>query len=368
MHKYKICVYAICKNEEKFVDRWMDSMREADLVVVTDTGSEDSTAARLRERGAIVYEETIVPWRFDTARNYSLSHVPEDMDIAVCTDLDEIFRPGWRQCLEDVWEPDATMGNYLYNWSLKADGTPGTQFTYFKIHKKALYEWACPVHEYLRYKGSGSEKKVFIHGMVLDHYPDPEKSRKSYLPLLEMAVQEEPENDRMTYYLGREYMYVGRWQECITTLKRHLKLPTAWWPEERCASMRWIAKSYHHIGDNTKAYCWYYRAIAEVPHMRDPYIEFAKLAYLLHDWSTVLYLITAALKIKEKSRHYVNMGYSWDHTPDDLGAIACYYLGMYERSLHHAQNALTFSPDDERLQKNLVLIRNKCKEIGISEN
>ena len=28
----KICVYAIAKNEEQFVDRWMDSMREADWV------------------------------------------------------------------------------------------------------------------------------------------------------------------------------------------------------------------------------------------------------------------------------------------------------------------------------------------------
>ena len=34
MGTYKVCVYAICKNEEKFADRWMDSMGEADLVVV----------------------------------------------------------------------------------------------------------------------------------------------------------------------------------------------------------------------------------------------------------------------------------------------------------------------------------------------
>ena len=33
MGTYKVCVYAICKNEEKFADRWMDSMGEADLVV-----------------------------------------------------------------------------------------------------------------------------------------------------------------------------------------------------------------------------------------------------------------------------------------------------------------------------------------------
>ena len=66
----KIVVYAICKNEAQFVDRWMDSMSEADQVVVLDTGSTDDTVARLEARGAVVTVETISPWRFDTARNH----------------------------------------------------------------------------------------------------------------------------------------------------------------------------------------------------------------------------------------------------------------------------------------------------------
>ena len=100
MKRYKVCVYAICKNEAQFVDRWMDSMGEADQVVVLDTGSEDSTVERLRARGAEVTVERISPWRFDTARNRSLELVPEDADICVCTDLDEVFHPGWRAALE----------------------------------------------------------------------------------------------------------------------------------------------------------------------------------------------------------------------------------------------------------------------------
>lgn len=39
MNKFKICVYAICKNEEKFVSRWVESMKEADKIFVLDTGS-----------------------------------------------------------------------------------------------------------------------------------------------------------------------------------------------------------------------------------------------------------------------------------------------------------------------------------------
>lgn len=47
----KVCVYAICKNESQFVERWMASMGEADAVVVLDTGSTDDTVERLRAAG-----------------------------------------------------------------------------------------------------------------------------------------------------------------------------------------------------------------------------------------------------------------------------------------------------------------------------
>ena len=57
----KLVVYAICKNEIKFVDRWMESMSEADQVYVLDTGSTDGTPQRLEELGAKVTAETITP-------------------------------------------------------------------------------------------------------------------------------------------------------------------------------------------------------------------------------------------------------------------------------------------------------------------
>ena len=90
----KIAVYAISKNEEKFVERWVNSMNEADEIYVADTGSTDNTVELLKQKGVIVNSVKIEPWRFDDARNKSLEFVSDDVDICVCTDLDEVFTKG----------------------------------------------------------------------------------------------------------------------------------------------------------------------------------------------------------------------------------------------------------------------------------
>ena len=78
MSKYKVCVYAITKNEEKFVDRWCKSMSEADEIYVLDTGSTDNTVELLKKNGVNVKVKVFDEWRFDVARNESLSLLPDD--------------------------------------------------------------------------------------------------------------------------------------------------------------------------------------------------------------------------------------------------------------------------------------------------
>ena len=97
----KICVYAICKNEQAFAERWMASMGEADAVYVLDTGSTDDTVAKLTALGAQVTVERIDPWRFDTARNHSLALVPEDATFASAPIWTRCFTPAGGRC----WKP-----------------------------------------------------------------------------------------------------------------------------------------------------------------------------------------------------------------------------------------------------------------------
>ncbi len=356
MNKFKICVYAICKNEEKFIDRWMDAVSEADMVVVTDTGSTDNTVEKLRARGAVVYCETIIPWRFDTARNIALDHIPEDMDICVSNDVDEVFEKGWREKLEAAWNPAYTRARYVFTWSYQADGIPKKQFMMEKVHRRHGFRWVHPVHEILTYSGEEPESVVFVPGMVLNHYPDLTKPRAQYLPLLELSAKENPMDDRTAFWLGREYMYYGQHDKCIAELTRHLKLPSAIWNEERCASMRFISKSYQAKGNSKLAKIWLYRAVAECPDVREPYLYMARLGYLQKDWPLVMLMTEKALQIKESTGSYLTETDAWGYELYDLAAIGCYRLGLYEKAHNYAVLAINVLPEDERLRKNLELI------------
>lgn len=362
MKKYKVCVYAISKNEEQFVDRWMDAVNEADVVVVLDTGSTDQTVEKLKNRGAFVHEKKIDPWRFDVARNQSMAHIPDDIDICVCTDIDEVFEPGWRNHLEAAWNPTHTRGEYWFIGTHHADGTPDKKYRKEKIHSRHGYKWVRPVHEVLKYIGEDEENVTFINDIILHHYPDVTKPRSQYLPLLELAAEDDAEDAQMIFWLGREYMYHQQNDNCIHWLNQYLNLPHAAWEEERCAAMRYMATAYRRKNQDQEALRWLYKAIAECPYTREPWLDLAVFGYDLEDWPLSYWAVEKGLAIKHQTNSYLAEPTAWGHKLYDLGAIATYRLGHYRQAFLYAEEACKLSPTDKRLARNKALILEKQSE------
>lgn len=363
MKKYKICVYGVCKNEEKFAKRCMDSLKDADLVVFADTGSTDNTVSILKECGATVYDIPVKPWRFDVARNACLEKIPKDIDICVCIDLDEVLAKGWREALENSWEEDTNRANYLYIWKFNKDGSPAVWYYHERIHSRLNYRWIYPTHEVLEYLGEGEEKRCFAEGLVFKHYPDENKSRSFNLSLLELAVKENPNSSRNIHYLGREYYFLGMWDKAISTLKQYLSLKDSTWKEERSFALRYIACSYKEKGDFDKAKLYLLKAISEAPNMREAYVEMAKIAYLEKDWNMILIMTKLALDIKENLTNHHNEEFAWNETPYDLASLAYYYTGNYKKSLEYTWKALKIAPDNKRLQNNLKIVKDTLDNI-----
>ncbi len=356
MNKLKVCVYTICKNESKFIERWLNSIKDADYICVLDTGSADDTVDKLKKSDAIWDVKKFDNFRFDIARNESLKLIPNDTDVCICMDIDEVLLPGWRNELEKVWNKDTTRLRYIYNWSLDEFDKPKVSFYQDKIHAYKGYTWINPVHEILKYSG---ENEIYAQSdnIIINHYPDKEKSRSSYLPLLELSVKENPENDRNVHYLGREYMYYKMWDKSIDMLKKHLQLNSAVWKDERCASMRFIARCYDNLGNFEESQKWLLKAIDEAPHLRDPLVEMAILYYKKNDWDNVIKYGLKALEIPINYKTYINEVFSFDETLDDLLSLAYFNKHDKESAICHAKKALEINPNNSRIKNNLIIMQ-----------
>ncbi len=347
-------MYAIAKNEEKFAKRWAESMKEADEIYVLDTGSSDNTVKILEENGVKVFSKKIIPWRFDTARNESLALAPEDADICVCTDLDEVFDIGWRKNMENAWTKNTTRLKYRYVWNFNEDGSEGTVFYIEKAHSRKGYKWIYPVHEILK---CDNEKITLAKDVQLNHFADINKPRTQYLPLLELAVKEDSENDRNMHYLAREYMFHRKYLKAIQTFEKHLNLKNAKWKDERCASMRYMAKCYQALKDYTSAYKYYLLAIGEAPYLREPWLDTAFFEYYRENYIGCIYFTEYALNIKQRTDTYITESTSWDSTPYDILSIAYYKIGKIDKAIEYVKEAIKLS-DDTRLEENLKLYKN----------
>ncbi len=360
----KICVYAICKNEEKFVDRWYESMKEADKIIVVDTGSNDNTVSKLKQKGVSVYQKTFVPFRFDNARNYALSLVDDDADICVSTDIDEIFTPNWRQELEKVFIKNKTkIVKYKYVWNVLESGEDGLTFYYEKIHAKNNFKWVNPVHEILQCGDKISIDEIaFAPNITLRHYPDPNKSRAQYLGLLEQSIKENPDNDRNTHYLAREYMFNGLYKQAIKYFKKHLKLKTAIWDAERSASYMYLGDCYDYLSRQNIAQKYYKLAVIECPNIREPYLKLAQFYYDKKEFLLCTFVIKDMLNIKIRNLTYMSQPTAWNEYPYELLYMSYYYLKNYKFAFDNCLKALNLKPTDKRIMGNLKLFENLIKK------
>lgn len=344
----KVAVYSIALNEQHFVRRWYESAKEADYILIADTGSTDETKAIAEDLGIKVVEISIKPWRFDDARNASLAVIPNDIDYCIALDMDEVLVPGWRQELETIANTNITRPRYQYTWNWNPDGSPGLQYGGDKIHSRHGYRWKHPVHEVLV-----SDRLQEVQGWVklqIHHYADNTKPRSQYLPLLAQSVVEDPMDDRNAFYYARELFFYGQFDAAREEFKRHLSLPRAVWKPERAASMRYIAKMAENFMEAEE---WFKKAVEEAPDRREAYVDLAKLYYENNRWFDCIEVAEAALDIKEKPLEYLCEEFAWGSAPYDYAAIAAHNLGLSDKAREYGQKAVELNPTDERLQRNL---------------
>lgn len=345
----KIAVYAICKNEEKFIDNWYDSIKEADGVFVTDTGSTDETVEKLKEKGVNVFHAEVEPWRFDVARNIALENVPEDYDVCLCIDMDEVMEKGWKEKVEKVFEiqPKTTMIRYpfVYSWLDDEQTQPKTTMYQFKIHTRHGYHWEYPIHEILEWHGEGETLTVYCEDIKSYHYRDRSKKR-TYDVMIDDALREAPDDPRLLWLRTRELMINNRFDEVEEQAREMLeKTKFAIYNNDyldisqyRALCMRYTAQSLMQLHKKDKTVDagdvleWMLRSVGECPWIRESWVALAQTWALFDRWEMVYACAKFAQTIKARSNSIENDERCWGEYPKKLQKMAWKQLQKEEKN------------------------------------
>ncbi len=342
-----ICVYTISKNEEKHCERWVKSCAGADGLYVLDTGSTDNTVTLLQSLGVNVSQQTFSPWRFDTARNAALDRLPQECDIAIVLDMDEVLCDGWRKIVEDAWLSNTTTTElrHLYAWS------PEHVFQNSRVHARNSYKWIKPVHE-VQVHVDGKPFPVFIPNTLVIHLPDGTKSRSQYLDLLRISTEENPQDARNSIYYIRELSFYNEWVNLIKEAHRYLHLPEAIWGHERSFAYRLLAKAHKATGSQSEVEKDLLKACSEEPNSREAWYSLGEEYRLTNQFLLGYACAMRALSIIPKPNLYLDNPAVWSHAVYDLASVCGYYSNHKPESLVYAKLAMEANPSDQRLIDN----------------
>jgi hypothetical protein len=346
----RIAVYALARNEERHATAWAESCRDADLRIVTDTGSTDATVQLLRDAGVDVRTGCVSPWRWDDAHNLSLNAVPAEVDVCIRLDLDERLQPGWRPALEAAWSDGVNQLRYHYVWSWNADGSEGVTFHCDRVHSRHGFRWSQATHEGLC-SWAGEKKVAFCDGLAIHHHRDAGKKHTTDLELLRVAVSEAPHDARALWYLAREMDYVSD-PETATTFLRYLTMDGQT-PTETAYAERVL---YRLTGDEQHLH----NAAKAAPGEPDAWQQLAFANYLRQHWRNVEGFARQALASRWPPTHATDPHAKTKAT--DLLAVALWNLGNRAEALTHARAAAAKWPDDERLARNVAAMEHELTQ------
>lgn len=339
----KVAVYSIALNEKSFLKRWYASAKEADYILIADTGSTDGLVKAAKKLGINTFEIKVVPWRFDDAKNSALSLLPADIDIAVSMDMDEVLLPGWREELEKSWESDATILNHKYRHN------GGAWQWHSKIHARKGCRWTGAVHETLTW--AGDEKTLWSSNIFLDEWQDTTKSRKSYLNLLHKKIKEGDTDWRTRYFLANDYQNIGNLDSAIFWRSESYAACTEG-PIVKSYIAKNIAANYQEQGNVESALQWLGTGL-EQSKERETLFAIAKLHSAIGNHQSAYNAIIDCLAITEKRDGFTYDAAAWGAIPYDLRALSAYYIGKPEEALEYGKKALELDPENQRLLANL---------------
>lgn len=230
----RLSVCLIVKNEERFIERCLTSVRDlATQIVVVDTGSTDQTVAIARRHGAEIHT---FAWcdDFSAARNSALQHVTGDWVLSL--DADEELPVESHEALRRLLADESVLGWRLPLFDVGREGE-GNSFVPRLFRNAPGLFWIGRVHEQVFYSVEARCKEWgFQHRMgdaALKHYGYTREVVRERgkvernLRLLERAIEEIPDDPALLMNYGLELIRSERGREGLNQYRAAFEMLSA---------------------------------------------------------------------------------------------------------------------------------------------
>lgn len=208
----RISLTMIVRNEADHLAECLDHVKnEVDEIVIVDTGSTDETLSIARHYSPQVYTFT---WKgdFSAARNFALQHATGDWILAI--DADEVVQVepnGFRLLISGSEDKEAFLLPLL-NPISDSTGEYNTFYVLRLFRNNDHYQYFGKIHEQVSIPDP--QKVGLAVNPILKHKSLPlrirHQKRNRNLDLLKKATRDDPNNPFLLYYLGVEWLMLGK--------------------------------------------------------------------------------------------------------------------------------------------------------------
>jgi hypothetical protein len=366
-----LAVVMIVKNEARGIRATLESVKPfVDRWTLVDTGSTDGTQAIIREVMAgtpgDLFEEPFVD--FGTTRNLALDRAGTRAVFTLMLSGDETlvggpalrrFCEARREDKDGAYHMRVHFGDIFYDSARLARADAGWRYegvTHEVLTKPGVLPPTVRV--------SGAH---IIHD-VSHRNPKAQGTRwRLDLELLQAAARKSPKDTRTVFYLAQTHECLGHHKAALDTYERRARM--GGWVEE-------VYESLYRIGRVSEALKrpWsevqqrYLDAHAQSPHRAEPLYAIANHWYAQKCWPLVYLFASrgAALPYPEQATLFVDADV-YSHKLLDLVGASAYYVGEYEAGEAALEKLLTRSPDDVRLQENLLFYARRRGELRVTK-
>ena len=265
-----LCLNMIVKNESKIIKRLLESaVKYIDCYCICDTGSTDNTVDIIKTffesqtppiPGVVIKE----PFRdFGYNRSFALKACdPIDVKYILLLDADMIFYVNPAISKESLHSRLTDDVYYIFQ------GSENFFYKNVRIVKNhiGMSYWGV-THEYVRTPEGSKYGKFEKNDVFINDIGDGGSKADKFIRdinLLRKGLEDEPNNDRYTFYLANSYKDSGQYENAIETYKNRIKI--GGWFDEVWYSHYNIGRCYKQMGDMVNAVHWWMEAYNFYPN------------------------------------------------------------------------------------------------------